>query len=123
MKNTLMGKFGEEIAVSFLKCNGYRILERNWRFKRAEIDIIALTGSMLVFVEVKYRSCDFFGAPEEWIQMSKESLIADAASHFMQLQNWSGECRFDIISILRDSFNTCDIQHYTDAFFPGINAG
>ncbi len=121
MKNTIIGKFGEEIAVSYLKCQGYMIVERNWRFKRAEIDIIARKDSTLIFAEVKYRSYGYFGAPEESIHTTKESLMTDAASHFMLLQNWYGECRFDIISILATGINSCDIQHYEDAFFPGVN--
>jgi len=119
----MIGKFGEEIAVSFLRINGYLIVERNWRFKRAEIDIIAQKETTLIFVEVKYRSYDFFGAPEESIQETKESLIADAAAHFMEHKEWPGECRFDIISIIRDSTKTCEIRHFSDAFFPGINGG
>ncbi|MFZ1559672.1 MAG: YraN family protein, partial [Saprospiraceae bacterium] len=78
-----IGNLGEEKATLFLQEIGYKILERNWRFSKAEIDIIAKDGDVLVFVEVKSKSYTFFGAPEESVSAYKENLIIDAAHQYM----------------------------------------
>ena len=115
-----LGKLGEDKAVEFLILNGYKILERNWRFRKAELDIICQKDNILVFVEVKARSYNFFGAPEESISVYKENLIIDAASQYMVLHNYEWEIRFDIISILFEKNKAPLIYHYEDAFFPGL---
>ena len=63
----VLGQQGEALAVTYLAEKGYQILETNWRFKRAEVDIIAKLGQVLVFIEVKTRTTDYFGSPEEFI--------------------------------------------------------
>ena len=78
------GKKGEKLALDHLKSKGYEILESNWRFSRAEIDIIAKIDDILIFVEVKTRSSEFFGQPEEFIDHKKDKLVADAASEYMK---------------------------------------
>ena len=78
------GKLAEDIAVQFLTDLGYTVLERNWRFSKAEIDIIAKEGDVLVFVEVKTKSYNFFGEPEESITLQKEKLIIDGALRYME---------------------------------------
>ena len=113
------GKKGEKIAVDLLINKGYKILETNWRFSRAEIDIIAKVDEILVFVEVKTRSSDYFGQPEEFIDQRKEKFIADAASEYMKQVNHEWECRFDFISIILTG-PSYRIRHTEDAFFPGL---
>ena len=66
-----LGKFGEELAVTFLQKNGYEILETNWFFDKAEIDIIAQKGTILAVVEVKTRSSLEFGLPQEFVKPKK----------------------------------------------------
>lgn len=113
------GKKGEALACELLLQKGYVILEKNWRFSRAEIDIIAKKDDILIFVEVKTRSSDFFGQPEEFIDQKKERLIADAASEYMKEVNHEWECRFDFISIILTA-PSYQIKHIEDAFFPGL---
>ena len=115
-KHLKLGQRGEDLAVIYLKKKGYQILERNWRFSKAEIDIIAKDGEILVFVEVKTRSTAIFGEPEESITSKKEDLISDAAAVYMDTIDHDWEIRFDIISIiLTDEGHS--IKHFKDAFF------
>ncbi|MFZ1704960.1 MAG: YraN family protein [Saprospiraceae bacterium] len=119
--NTIkLGQAGEDLAVQFLIEKGYDIIERNWRFKKAEIDIICRKDKVLIFVEVKAKSYTHFGAPEESISTYKENLIIDAASQYMILVGHEWEIRFDIISIVFNKDKSFNLNHFPDAFFPGI---
>ena len=111
-----LGNRGESLAEKYLLENGYQILERNWRFSRAEIDIIAKDGEILVFVEVKTRSSELFGKPEESVSPRKEALLKDAAAVYMEQIGHDWEIRFDIISFLITG-DTYSYKHYKDAFF------
>ena len=115
-----IGLLGEDTACEYLKVKGLQILERNWRFSKAEVDIIARDGDVLVFVEVKAKSYTFFGAPEESISAHKENLIIDAANRYMVKINHEWEIRFDIISIVFDKQLKPTLTHFKDAFFPSI---
>ena len=119
-KQQKLGLLGEDAACQYLQIIGYQLLERNWRFSKAEIDIIAMDGNVLVFVEVKAKSYTFFGAPEESISAYKENLIIDAANQYMLKVNHEWEIRFDIISIVFDKSLQPTISHFKDAFFPTI---
>lgn len=110
----------EDLASTYVTKLGYQIKERNWRFRRAEIDIIAYDQKWLVFLEVKSRSSVLYGTPETGVTPHKESLIADAASAYMMEHGYSGEFRFDIISVLFQLDERPSIEHFRDAFFPGI---
>lgn len=113
------GEKGEDIAVAYLKEQGYTILETNYRHRRAEIDIIAKDKDILVFVEVKSRTGDTFGDPESFIDQRKEELMADAASFYMEENNYNWEMRFDFISVLFAYDDIYKVTHFKDAFFPG----
>ncbi len=118
MNKSEIGQLGERIAEQHLIDKGYHILERNWRYSKAEIDIIAKTQEVLVFVEVKSRSYDHYGAPEESIDEKKETLIMDAAQRYMEKIDHQWEIRFDIISIIFNKMKEAsEIRHYEDAFF------
>lgn len=119
-KQQKIGLLGETTACNYLQHIGYQVLERNWRFSKAEIDIIAMDAKVLVFVEVKAKSYTFFGAPEESISSYKENLIFDAANQYMLKINHDWEIRFDIISIVFDKALQPTISHFKDAFFPSI---
>lgn len=119
-KHLETGKTGEKIAENFLKQKGYEILETNWRYKKAEVDIIAKDIDVLVFVEVKTRSNDYFGRPDAFITEKKEQFMATAASVYMEKINHDWEIRFDVISILLKTEKDYQIQHFKDAFFPGL---
>lgn len=117
-KNKKTGNLGEQMATDFLINKGYEILERNWRFSRAEIDIIARKAQILVFIEVKTRTSNAFGQPEEFLNQKQEKLITDAAAVYMERKGHEWEFRFDIIAITLDQAEQ-QIQHFEDAFFPG----
>lgn len=111
-RNIALGKSGEQQAVNFLLEKGFFILERNYRYKRGEIDIIARKGNLIVFAEVKLRSSVAFGNPEEAVNRKKERLIILTAENYIYRQNWNGNIRFDIIAI-----ENSGITHLEDAFY------
>lgn len=110
------GKEGEEMAADFLVAKGYEIVERNFRYKRLEIDLIVKKNNWLVFVEVKLRSSDAFGYPEEFVDYKKARNITDGAEQYTYEANWKGNVRYDIVSIrlLKDKTEIIQIE---DAFY------
>lgn len=113
-----IGARAEQSAMEYLQKQGYEILERNWRFSRAEIDLIARDGDILVFVEVKYRSYDWYGPPEVSVDADKEHMIIDAAQRYMEKIGHEWEIRFDIVSILMaPEGKGHSLNHFKDAFF------
>lgn len=110
------GKKAEDLAVAFLQKNGYKILIRNFRFQKAEIDIIAEKDNLIVVIEVKARSTDAFMLPQEAVTKTKIRLIVSAANHYLEEFNRNQEVRFDIISVLPDEKGKLSIEHITDAF-------
>lgn len=112
------GKLGEDLAAEYLLQKGYTLLHRNWRNSRQEIDIIAQTGDILVFVEVKARSSSAFGAPQDFVDYKKEAHLEKASLAYLENSGHNGEIRFDIIAIQFNKKGKADIQHIEDAFFP-----
>lgn len=110
------GKTAEDLAVTHLQKNGYTILIRNFRFQKAEIDIIAEKDNLIIIVEVKARSTDIFMLPQEAVTKTKIKLLVSAANYFMEEFNKDQEVRFDIISVLTDHKKNLTIEHITDAF-------
>ncbi len=110
------GKEAENFAADFLVLNGYRILVRNYRFLKAEIDIIAEKENKVVIVEVKARTTDIFIEPHEAVRRKKMRLLVEAADHFMNSGNRHEEVRFDIISVLPDGSGKLQITHIPNAF-------
>lgn len=110
------GKIAEDLAVDFLSKNGYTILVRNFRFQKAEIDIIAEKDNLVIVVEVKARSTDAFMLPQEAVTKTKIKSIVSAANHYLEEFNRNNEVRFDIISVLPDDKKKLIIEHITDAF-------
>lgn len=90
---------GENLAVEFLKEKGFQIVARNYRFKKAEIDIIVKRDNWLLFVEVKTRSSNAYGEPEEFVDEFKAHRIFEAAEEYIFSTNWLGHVRFDVISV------------------------
>ena len=106
------------MAVKRLESENYKILARNWRYSRAEIDIIAKQEDILVFIEVKTRTSEYYGKPEDAVSSYKEGLILDAAQRYMEQIGHDWEIRFDIISIIvTASGDLKKLDHYQDAFF------
>jgi len=111
-----LGKKAEDLAAEYLVKKGYRILVRNFRFKKAEIDIIAEKDNLVIIAEVKARSTDAFMLPQEAVNKRKISLIVSAANHYLEEFNKTQEVRFDIISVLPDEKGKLIIEHIIDAF-------
>lgn len=111
-----LGKFGEELAVTFLQKNGYEILETNWFFDKAEIDIIAQKGTVLAVVEVKTRSSLEFGLPQEFVKPKKIQLLVKAINEYVTQKDLDTEVRFDIIAIHKENSEFV-IEHIEDAFY------
>ena len=111
-KRTLGSKY-EEIAANELMKKGYKILERNYRCHKGEIDIIASKDGFIVFVEVKYRGTDAKGQPYEAVDYNKQRAISAVAAHYLTVKVGSVDvpCRFDVISILNDK-----TEHIENAF-------
>ncbi len=113
MNTKSKGKYGEDLAVSFLEKKGFEITERNYRYGRGEIDLIGiLENKLLVFVEVKLRKGNAYGEPETFVSNAQQKLIIKAAENYLFAINWKKDIRFDIISITRD-----EILHIEDAFY------
>ncbi|MCJ8152871.1 YraN family protein [Chryseobacterium sp. SSA4.19] len=110
------GKKAEDLAAEFLQKNGYKILVRNFRFQKAEIDIIAEIDNQIVIVEVKARSTDAFISPQEAVTKTKIKSIVSAANHYMEEFNKHQEVRFDVITVLPDERKNLMIEHIIDAF-------
>jgi putative endonuclease len=117
--NILLGKTGEELAISFLKEIGYEILYTNLRLEKVEVDIVAKDKNQIVFVEVKTRSSAMV-EPEKAVNKSKQKNLQRAAEIFLEERQLKNELRFDIIAIVKQKNNT-DIEHFEDAFYPYYN--
>ena len=111
-----LGKLGEELAVEFLRKNGYEILETNWTFQKAEIDIIAQKENTLAIVEVKTRSSLDFGLPQDFVKPKKIQLLVKAVNEYVISNNLEVEVRFDIIAIHKEG-KSFAIEHLVDAFY------
>ncbi|HHV27220.1 YraN family protein [Anaerosalibacter bizertensis] len=109
------GKIGESIAVNFLIGKDYYILERNFRSKTGEIDIIALKGDMLIFVEVKTRTSIDYGYAYEAVNRKKQRRIMNTAFYYIKFNRMKGyQLRFDIIEVYLGKIKK--INHYENAF-------
>ncbi|SHE53814.1 YraN family protein [Chryseobacterium vrystaatense] len=110
------GKIAEDLAAEYLQKKGYKVLTRNFRFQKAEIDIIAEKENLIIIIEVKARSTDAFMLPQEAVTKTKIKSIVSAANHYLEEFNRNNEVRFDIISVLPDEMKKLTIDHITDAF-------
>ncbi|MCA6067148.1 YraN family protein [Chryseobacterium sp. RG1] len=111
-----LGKKAEDLAVEYLQKNSYKILVRNFRFQKAEIDIIAEKDNLIVVVEVKARSTDAFMLPQEAVTKTKIKLIVSAANRYLEEFKKNQEVRFDIIAVLPDEKRNLTIEHIENAF-------
>lgn len=107
------GVEGENLAAEFLTGKGYEIVTRNYRYNKAEIDIIARRDDWLLFVEVKTRTTSDFGEPEEFVTDAKANHIFRAADQFIHNIDWHGHVRFDVVSVKLGPMP--EIIHFEDA--------
>lgn len=112
-----LGAKGEALAFSYLQKKGYKILSKNYRFKRNEIDIVAEFDNTLIIVEVKTRASRFLAGPEETVTKSKQKTIIKVANEYIHEHEVDLDTRFDIISIILNEKET-SIEHLIDAFYP-----
>lgn len=108
-----IGRQGEELAAAFLEKKGFTVVARNYRHKKAEVDLIVKKDNWLVFVEVKTRSSSAFGEPEAFVDGKKARMILSAAEEFIFANNWHGHVRFDVVSVKLG--RETEIEHFEDA--------
>jgi len=111
-----LGKKGERLAIDYLIKKGYAILDKNWRFQKAEVDIIAQIKDTLAVVEVKTRSTSDFGNPQDFVSPKKIKLLISAIDEYVVSKDLEVDVRFDIIAIVKEN-NTYVIEHLEDAFY------
>jgi putative endonuclease len=108
-----LGKEGEQLAANFLVQKGFEVVYRNYRYRRAEIDLIVKRDDWLIFIEVKTRTSVTYGEPEEAVTFKKIRMIYDAAEEYIFSIDWHGHVRFDIVSVKLG--NPPEILHFEDA--------
>ncbi len=110
------GKLGEQYAVNYLLKNGYKICYRNYRYLKAEVDIIAQKGAVLIIVEVKARSTNYIDDVADLISQKKIKLLVLAADHYVTSNDLDVTIRFDIITIMKKK-SGFELSHMEDAFY------
>lgn len=111
-----LGRLGEQLAKEYLLNKGFTVLTQNYRFEKAELDIICVKNNDIIFVEVKTRSSDYYASPIHAVHHKKQELLQEAAFHFITENKIELEPRFDIISIVIKN-NVPQIDHLEDAFW------
>ncbi|MFC1709521.1 YraN family protein [Candidatus Omnitrophota bacterium] len=112
-----IGRAGEDAAVDFLRRNGYKIVERNFKNKLGEIDVIARDSDTLCFIEVKTRTSFNFGYPQDAVTVPKQKKINRVALSYLKQYNLLNiSARFDIVSVVSNNQNKFDIEIIKDAF-------
>ena len=119
--NTAKGRITEDIALKFFISLGYEINAVNWVSKKAEIDIIASYQQLLIFIEVKSRKTSKYGDPAIAVTPRKQRLPVSAATAYMDSIDYNGDFRFDILTIVGYEQDQLTLEHYPDAFFPGLD--
>lgn len=115
MRTQQLGQLAEDWAAQHLQKLGFTIVGRNYRYQRAEIDIIAKKQGLLVFTEVKARSNDRFGHPEDFVTPRQQALIHTAAEEYIMAHDWDKAIRFDIIAVFK-RHGQVQLMHFEDAF-------
>lgn len=113
------GKYAEDVAVSYLETNGITVIDRNYRFMNAEVDIVAFQENEVVFVEVRSLKSELFGRPEETINQAKQKQVFQAAEAWLYEKRMEGaRVRFDVVSVLTN-YDDSDpvITHFRNAFW------
>jgi putative endonuclease len=110
-----LGRAAEDLAVRHFTKQGFSVLARNYRYRRAEVDIIAQKNQLLIFAEVKARSNDQFGDPEAFVGGRQRALVRMAAEHYIIIHDWNHAIRFDIVAVLKID-HQIQLAHFEDAF-------
>ena len=114
---TQLGRKGERLAARFLKKHGYRLLQRNYTCPRGEIDLVALDGEEVVFVEVRTRTDDAFGDPAESVTSKKRRQVSSVALDYARRKKLADQpMRFDVVTVLFGRSDQPRIELFRDAF-------
>jgi putative endonuclease len=113
-----LGRAGEEAAVAALRERGYRILDRNVRLRRGELDVVALERGTIVFVEVKARRSARYGTPADAVTPRKRGALVRLAAAYLTTRAWTGRaCRFDVAEVWLDAAGRVQrVEIIPDAF-------
>lgn len=114
--NQELGKKGEALALEMLLEKGYRLLAQNWKSHPHEIDLLMTDREYLVVVEVKTRLNAFFGEPQDFVSRAQQKSLIRAANAYVELINWQGPIRFDIVAIVFEP--ELKKVHFKEAFYP-----
>lgn len=117
MNHIELGQAGEEIAVNHLVNKGFDIVERNYKWKNSEIDVICKKAGLFIVVEVKTRNSIALGEPYLSVTRSKQKQIIKVANRFIELNNVQEDIQFDVISIILNR-HQIKIEHIENAFYP-----
>jgi putative endonuclease len=123
MKRGTLGRWGEQAVAEWLEQQGYRLLARNWRRREGELDLVAMEGTTLVFIEVKTRRSESFGAPEESVDERKQRQLVLLAQRYLD-ENATlafDQCRFDVV-VVDLTGSRPRFRHYRNAFLPPAEA-
>lgn len=111
------GKIGEEIAAEYLQKKGFKVIERNWRIEKWEVDIIAEDKDERVFVEVKTRFSEDYGNPADAVTKKKQRYLINAANLYAQQNNYDGRMRFDVVCVYLEKGKKALVEHMEEAFY------
>tara|TARA_B110000879_G_scaffold29095_1_gene39759 strand:- start:97 stop:456 length:360 start_codon:yes stop_codon:yes gene_type:complete len=117
MQHIELGQLGEDLAAQYLTLKNFEILERNYKWGKAEIDLVCKDDNLLVVVEVKTRQTDVYGQPFEAVTKSKQRQIIKVTNRYIQENDVELEVRFDVVSIVKNQYQT-KIDHIESAFYP-----
>ncbi len=117
-----IGQIGEDAAVKYLESQGYVILDRNWRYGHLELDIVALDGEFLAFIEVKTREVNALVPPNYAITISKQRNLINAANGYVVRNRRSEEVRFDIVSVIHHHGDVQKVELTKYAFYPSLRS-
>lgn len=111
-----LGQWGEQVAADYLRAKGYTIVENDWHSGHRDIDIVAIDGTTMVFVEVKTRRNRLFADPEMAVDYRKIQNLRRAANHYVKYRRVDLDLRFDVITVVGTVGSQPEINHIVDAF-------
>jgi putative endonuclease len=117
MNHIELGQKGEEVAVNHLCTKGYEVIERNYKWKNAELDIICRKNDLLIVVEVKTRNSKALGEPFLSVNRSKQRQIIKVTNHYIESNDVQEEIQFDVVSVILNQ-HQLQIEHIENAFYP-----
>lgn len=115
-KHLEIGNKGEQLAALWLQENGYKIIERNWRYRHLEIDIIATYNRTLHFIEVKTRTSNAYGGPELSVNWKKIARLRRAVTHYLQIKSSYPWVQLDVIAITISNSSPPLIELFEDVY-------